>query len=77
MLLDIKPAKVNDPSGSGKKIEDFWEPSKKILSDSNFVKSLRVRITPTVHEFLYSSCVVVVIFRVLQHYSCTHLLDIR
>lgn len=43
VLLDVKPAKVNDPSGSGKKIEDFWEPSKRLLSDSNFVKSLKAR----------------------------------
>lgn len=41
VLLDIKPAKVPDPSGSGKKIEDYWEPSKKALGDPNFVTSLK------------------------------------
>jgi dynein heavy chain len=41
VCLDIKPAKVVDPSGSGKKIDDYWEPSKKILADSNFVQGLR------------------------------------
>jgi dynein heavy chain, axonemal len=41
VLLDIKPARVNDPSGSGKKVDDFWEPSKKLLSDSQFLATLR------------------------------------
>jgi dynein heavy chain, axonemal len=41
VLLDIKPVKVPDPGGSGKKIEDFWEPSKKALGDPNFVASLK------------------------------------
>ena len=44
MLLDIKPAKVPDPTGSGKKIDDFWEPSKKALDDPNFVTSLKVHL---------------------------------
>lgn len=33
--------RVNDPSGSGKKIDDFWEPSKRILGDTNFVNRLK------------------------------------
>lgn len=41
VLLDIKPAKVPDPSGSGQKIEDYWEPSKKALGDPNFVNNLK------------------------------------
>jgi dynein heavy chain, axonemal len=41
VLLEIKPAKVPDPSGSGKKIEDYWEPSKKALSEPNFVSNLK------------------------------------
>lgn len=41
VLLDLKPAKVPDPSGSGKKIDDYWEPSKKALSDPNFVNNLK------------------------------------
>ena len=41
VCLDIKPAKIVDPSGSGKKLDDYWEPSKKLLSDSNFVQNLR------------------------------------
>lgn len=33
--------RVNDPSGSGKKIDDYWEPSKKLLSDPQFVSRLK------------------------------------
>lgn len=33
--------RVNDPSGSGKKIDDYWEPSKKLLSDPQFVTRLK------------------------------------
>ena len=29
------------PLGIGKKLDDYWEPSKKLLSDSNFVNNLR------------------------------------
>lgn len=36
----IKPDKVNDPSGSGKKIEDYWGPSKKMLGDMKFLEGL-------------------------------------
>jgi dynein heavy chain, axonemal len=32
---------VPDPSGSGKKLDDFWEPSKKALGDPNFVSNLK------------------------------------
>ncbi|CAH8538577.1 unnamed protein product [Heterobilharzia americana] len=41
VMRDIKPDKVNDPSGSGKKINDYWGPSKKLLSDLNFLTVLR------------------------------------
>ncbi|KAL3855114.1 hypothetical protein ACJMK2_014343, partial [Sinanodonta woodiana] len=40
VLKGIKPDRVPDPSGSGKKIEDFWGPSKKILGDMKFLESL-------------------------------------
>ncbi|XP_028408947.1 dynein heavy chain 7, axonemal-like [Dendronephthya gigantea] len=40
VLKGVKPDRIPDPSGSGKKIEDFWGPSKKILGDMNFLKSL-------------------------------------
>lgn len=41
VLKGQKPDKIPDPSGSGKKIEDFWGPSKKILGDMKFLQSLQ------------------------------------
>ncbi|XP_006814570.1 dynein axonemal heavy chain 7-like [Saccoglossus kowalevskii] len=40
ILKGIKPDRVPDPSGSGKKIEDFWGPSKRLLGDMKFLQSL-------------------------------------
>ncbi|GCB68504.1 hypothetical protein scyTo_0000891 [Scyliorhinus torazame] len=37
----IKPEKINDPSGRGEKILDYWGPSKKVLGDMNFLRDLR------------------------------------
>ena len=41
ILKEIKPDRIPDPSGSGKKIEDFWGPSKRVLGDMKFLQSLR------------------------------------
>ena len=41
VMRDIKPEKINDPAGTGKKILDFWGPSKKLLGDMNFLNYLR------------------------------------
>ncbi|EDO25866.1 predicted protein [Nematostella vectensis] len=41
VMKDIKPEKVNDPGGTGKKILDFWGPSKKLLGDMTFLTSLK------------------------------------
>ncbi len=41
VMKDIKPEKVNDPSGSGQKILDYWGPSKKVLGDMNFLQHLK------------------------------------
>lgn len=41
VMKDVKPDKVNDPSGSGKKIPDYWGPSLKLLGDMNFLNSLK------------------------------------
>ena len=38
VIRDIKPEKVPDPSGSGKKILDFWGPAKKMLGDLKFLE---------------------------------------
>ena len=41
IMKDIPPDKVNDPSGSGRKVLDFWGPSQKLLGDMNFLHSLK------------------------------------
>ena len=40
-MRDIKPDRIPDPSGSGKKVEDFWGPSKRLLGDMKFLDSLK------------------------------------
>ncbi|XP_051998583.1 dynein axonemal heavy chain 7 [Xyrauchen texanus] len=40
ILKGLKPDRVPDPSGSGKKVEDFWGPTKKLLGDMKFLQSL-------------------------------------
>ncbi|KAF3842869.1 hypothetical protein F7725_001718 [Dissostichus mawsoni] len=40
ILKGIKPDRVPDPSGSGKKVEDFWGPAKKLLGEMKFLQSL-------------------------------------
>ncbi|RKO94242.1 dynein heavy chain and region D6 of dynein motor-domain-containing protein [Blyttiomyces helicus] len=41
VMKDIKPVKIPDPAGSGKKIEDFWGPSKTLMSDMKFLENLK------------------------------------
>ncbi|KAM4561096.1 dynein axonemal heavy chain 7 [Fundulus diaphanus] len=40
ILKGVKPDRVPDPSGSGKKVEDYWGPAKKLLGDIKFLQSL-------------------------------------
>uniref|UniRef100_A0A8C7PVH6 Dynein axonemal heavy chain 7 n=1 Tax=Oncorhynchus mykiss TaxID=8022 RepID=A0A8C7PVH6_ONCMY len=40
ILKGLKPDRIPDPSGSGKKVEDFWGPAKKLLGDMKFLQSL-------------------------------------
>lgn len=40
VLLQVKPARVKDPN-SGQMVQDYWDPSKKLLSDPNFVGTLK------------------------------------
>lgn len=40
VMLCVSPDRVNDPT-TGKKILDYWGPSKRILSDMKFIDSLR------------------------------------
>ncbi|XP_069761611.1 dynein axonemal heavy chain 3 isoform X2 [Narcine bancroftii] len=41
VMKGIKPERKPDPTGSGKMIEDFWGPSKKILGDLKLLESLK------------------------------------
>ncbi|XP_023257599.1 dynein heavy chain 12, axonemal [Seriola lalandi dorsalis] len=41
VMKDIKADKIADPAGSGKKVLDYWGPSKKLLGDMNFLRDLR------------------------------------
>ncbi|KAM7373014.1 hypothetical protein PAMP_007900 [Pampus punctatissimus] len=41
VMKGIKPERKPDPSGSGKMIEDFWGPSKKLLGDLKFLENLK------------------------------------
>ena len=41
VVRGIKPDRIPDPSGSGKKIEDFWGPAKKMLGDMKFLEHLK------------------------------------
>ncbi|EFJ27757.1 hypothetical protein SELMODRAFT_94851 [Selaginella moellendorffii] len=41
IMKSIKPTRMKDPGGSGKMVEDYWESSKKMLADADFLKSLR------------------------------------
>ncbi|KAI8622787.1 dynein heavy chain and region D6 of dynein motor-domain-containing protein [Chytriomyces sp. MP71] len=41
IMKGIKPARIKDPGGSGKMVEDFWGPAQKLLGDSHFLQGLR------------------------------------
>ncbi|XP_032391909.1 dynein heavy chain 3, axonemal isoform X2 [Etheostoma spectabile] len=41
IMKGIKPERKPDPGGSGKMIEDYWGPSKKLLGDLKFLESLK------------------------------------
>jgi dynein heavy chain len=40
VMLGVKPDKVKDPEGGIKKINDYWPPSKKLLSAADFMNRL-------------------------------------
>ncbi|XP_074685677.1 dynein axonemal heavy chain 7 isoform X1 [Strix aluco] len=40
ILKGIKAERIPDPTGSGKKIEDFWGPARRLLGDIRFLQSL-------------------------------------
>nr|XP_046251760.1 dynein axonemal heavy chain 12 isoform X2 [Scatophagus argus] len=41
VMKEIKPDKIADPAGTGKKVFDYWGPSKKLLGDMNFLRDLK------------------------------------
>ncbi|XP_068561369.1 dynein axonemal heavy chain 12 [Cebidichthys violaceus] len=41
VMKEIKPDKIADPAGTGKRVLDYWGPSKKLLSDMNFLRDLK------------------------------------
>ncbi|XP_061774430.1 dynein axonemal heavy chain 7 [Nerophis ophidion] len=41
ILKHVKPERIPDPSGTGKKVEDYWGPAKKLLGDLKFLQGLK------------------------------------
>ena len=65
VLKGIKPDRINDPS-TGRKIEDYWGPSKKMLGDMKFLESLltfdkdnippaNIKVRPLIRNFYLKS----------------------
>ncbi|KAI9203090.1 dynein heavy chain and region D6 of dynein motor-domain-containing protein [Polychytrium aggregatum] len=58
VMKDVKPVKIPDPSGSGKKIEDYWGPSKTLMGDMKFLESLKAydkeNISPAIMKIIRS-----------------------
>lgn len=40
VMKDVKPDRIPDPEGSGKMVEDYWGPSKRVLGDMKFLDGL-------------------------------------
>ncbi|KAL1123751.1 hypothetical protein AAG570_001524 [Ranatra chinensis] len=40
VIKDVKPDRIPDPEGSGKMVEDYWGPSKRVLGDMKFLEGL-------------------------------------
>lgn len=41
VMIDMKPDRINDPTGSGMMMNDYWGPSKRLLSDMTFLEKLK------------------------------------
>ncbi|KAJ3222668.1 Dynein heavy chain 3, axonemal [Clydaea vesicula] len=41
VMKNIKPARIKDPGGSGKMVEDYWGPALKLLGDAHFLQGLK------------------------------------
>ncbi|KNE71129.1 hypothetical protein AMAG_15798 [Allomyces macrogynus ATCC 38327] len=57
IMKDVKPVKIPDPA-TGKKVEDYWGPSKTMLSDLKFLDSLKAydrdNISPAIMKVIRS-----------------------
>ncbi|CAB0001089.1 unnamed protein product [Nesidiocoris tenuis] len=40
ITVDVKPDRIPDPDGTGKMVEDYWGPSKRVLGDMKFLDGL-------------------------------------
>eukprot|EP00736_Rhodelphis_marinus_P008343 Rmarinus@m.28773 len=40
IMLEVKPKRVDDPRKPGKKLDDYWDSAKKVLSDPRFMNTL-------------------------------------
>jgi dynein heavy chain, axonemal len=34
IMFEVKPKKVSDPNNLGKKLDDYWEPTKNVIQKS-------------------------------------------
>jgi dynein heavy chain len=41
VMMGVKPDKIKDPEGGMKKVNDYWGPSKKLMSDTKFLDKLK------------------------------------
>ncbi|XP_075248722.1 dynein axonemal heavy chain 7-like isoform X2 [Convolutriloba macropyga] len=41
VLKNVKPERIPDPGGSGKMVQDYWGPSKRLLGDMKFLEGLK------------------------------------
>lgn len=41
VMKNVKPARIKDPSGSGKMVEDYWGSALKMLGDAHFLQGLK------------------------------------
>ena len=72
VMRDIKPDRINDPSGSGKKIEDYWGPSKRLLGDMKFLDNLKEYDKDNIAVSQRRTCMHSDIHVVVPSYMCMH-----
>lgn len=62
IMKDIKAMKIPDPSGNGKKADDYWGPSKTLLGDMKFLENLKAydkdNINPAIMKIIRTKYIV-------------------